>query len=116
MEYRKISVVIPAYNEEGTIRDVVSRVKSVELPLGLEKEIVVVKDEFRGWPNLSETQKMSGQEAATYVKSLRTHEKPNNGSTYRFKAYESAVVLEIKGSDDFGRFTRKITVCPTREA
>ncbi|HLD85226.1 MAG TPA: hypothetical protein VI968_01590 [archaeon] len=79
-------------------------------------EIVVVKDEFRGWPNLSETQKMSGQEAATYVKSLRTHEKPNNGSTYRFKAYESAVVLEIKGSDDFGRFTRKITVCPTREA
>lgn len=44
MKYKKVSIVIPAYNEEGTIRDVVSRVQSVQLPHGLQKEIIVVDD------------------------------------------------------------------------
>ncbi len=36
----KISVVIPVYNEVGTIREIVSRVQAV----GLEKEIIIVDD------------------------------------------------------------------------
>lgn len=38
----KLSIVIPVYNEEGTARAVIEKVKS--LPLPLEKEIIVVDD------------------------------------------------------------------------
>jgi glycosyltransferase involved in cell wall biosynthesis len=37
----KLSVVIPVYNEKGTIEEIVKRVKAVE---GIEKEIVIVDD------------------------------------------------------------------------
>jgi glycosyltransferase involved in cell wall biosynthesis len=37
----KLSIVIPAYNEKKTIREIVSRVKAVP---GIEKEIVIVDD------------------------------------------------------------------------
>jgi glycosyltransferase involved in cell wall biosynthesis len=39
----KLSVIIPVYNEESTIGEVIERVLAVSLP-GLEKEIVVVND------------------------------------------------------------------------
>lgn len=39
--YTKVSVVIPAYNEVGTIREIVERSKKADV-LGLEKEIIVV--------------------------------------------------------------------------
>lgn len=39
----KLSVVIPVYNEEKTVADILERVRAVELP-GLEQEIVVVND------------------------------------------------------------------------
>src|SRR5690349_15604531 len=39
----KLSVVIPAYNERRTIRDLVSAVAAVNLP-GLDREIVIVDD------------------------------------------------------------------------
>ncbi|MEM1658195.1 MAG: glycosyltransferase family 2 protein [Candidatus Jordarchaeales archaeon] len=38
----KVSIIIPCFNEEGTISEVIERVKKVDL--GLEKEIVVVDD------------------------------------------------------------------------
>lgn len=38
---RKLSVVIPVYNEKGTVRTIIDRVKAVE---GVEKEIVLVED------------------------------------------------------------------------
>lgn len=38
----KVSIIIPCFNEEGTISEVIERVKRVDL--GLEKEIVVVDD------------------------------------------------------------------------
>ncbi len=38
----KVSIIIPCFNEEETISEVIKRVKSVEL--GVEKEIVVVDD------------------------------------------------------------------------
>src|SRR5258706_1866387 len=43
---RKLTVVIPAYNEERTIADVLRRVKDVEIG-GLEREIIVVDDGSR---------------------------------------------------------------------
>jgi glycosyltransferase involved in cell wall biosynthesis len=39
-----LSVIIPAYNEQATIRRVLQRVQAVELLQGVEREIVVVND------------------------------------------------------------------------
>ena len=41
--YAKLSIIIPVYNEEKTIADVVARVSAVSLP-GLEKEIIITDD------------------------------------------------------------------------
>jgi len=41
-EYRKLSVVIPVYNERNTVVESIRRVREVDLPL--EREIVVVDD------------------------------------------------------------------------
>lgn len=41
---KKLSVVIPAYNEEATIENILERVTSVKLIHGIEKEILVVND------------------------------------------------------------------------
>jgi len=40
--FKKLSVVIPAYNEANTIAEIIDRVQKVEV--GLEKEIIVVDD------------------------------------------------------------------------
>ena len=40
----KLSVVIPAYNEELTIEAIISKVQEVSLPPGLLREIVIVND------------------------------------------------------------------------
>ncbi len=42
-DYRKVSIVIPIYNERSTIEQVLSQVKSAST-LGLEKEIILVDD------------------------------------------------------------------------
>ncbi len=43
----KLSVVIPAFNEESTIAQIVEKVRAVPLPGGLLKEIVIVNDGSR---------------------------------------------------------------------
>ena len=40
----KLSIIIPVYNEKNTILDCIERVRSVALPLGFEKEIIIVDD------------------------------------------------------------------------
>jgi len=40
----KLSIVIPAYNEESTIEEVISKVRAVPLPGRLSREIVIVND------------------------------------------------------------------------
>ena len=40
----KLSIIVPAYNEEKTIRSVLEKLRSVELIGGFQKEIVVVND------------------------------------------------------------------------
>lgn len=42
----KLSIIIPAYNEEETIREIIGRVKAAD-SLGLEKEIIVVDNNSR---------------------------------------------------------------------
>ena len=44
MVYKRVSVIIPAHNEEATIGNVIQKVQSVILPNGIEKEIIVVDD------------------------------------------------------------------------
>ena len=40
----KLSIVIPVYNEEGTITELLEKVSAVELPKGIRKEIIIVND------------------------------------------------------------------------
>ncbi len=40
----KLSVVIPVYNEEATVEEILGRVRAVELPGAMERELVVVND------------------------------------------------------------------------
>ena len=40
----KLSIVIPAYNEEPTIHHILDKVKTVDLIGGFEKEVVIVDD------------------------------------------------------------------------
>lgn len=41
---KKLSIVIPAYNEENTILEILAKVTSVELIDGITKEIIIVND------------------------------------------------------------------------
>lgn len=43
LEIMKLSILIPCYNEERTILEIIKRVKEVPLP-ELEKEIIIVDD------------------------------------------------------------------------
>jgi glycosyltransferase involved in cell wall biosynthesis len=40
----KLSIVVPVYNERGTIRDILFRIEKAALPVGWTKEIIVVDD------------------------------------------------------------------------
>lgn len=44
MEFKKLSIVIPAYNEERTIHLILDRIKKVNLIGGLEKEVILTND------------------------------------------------------------------------
>jgi glycosyltransferase involved in cell wall biosynthesis len=41
---RKLSVVVPVYNERNTLVEIIRRIRAVELPDGIEAEIVIVDD------------------------------------------------------------------------
>lgn len=44
MSLQKLSILIPAYNEENTIQLILDKVREVELTEGVQKEIVIVND------------------------------------------------------------------------
>ena len=41
---KRLSIIIPAYNEGKTIHQILDRIKSVQLPQNIEKEIIIVND------------------------------------------------------------------------
>lgn len=41
---KKLSVIIPVYNEAGTIGEILDKVQKAPLPSGVEKEIIIVDD------------------------------------------------------------------------
>lgn len=43
-EFKKITILVPVYNEERTVQELLEKVKQAPLPPGLEKEILVVDD------------------------------------------------------------------------
>lgn len=61
----KVSIIIPAYNEESTIREILKRVRAVNL----DKEIIVVND-----GSIDNTSKMIQKEKRKDIK-IFTHEK-----------------------------------------
>jgi len=40
----KLSIIIPAYNEEATIDEIIAKVKAAPLPTGFSREIIIVND------------------------------------------------------------------------
>ena len=44
MQFSKLSIVIPAYNEGGTIHHILNKVKAVQLINNLKKEVIIVND------------------------------------------------------------------------
>lgn len=42
--YRKLSVVVPVFNERNTVVEILRRIRAVELPTGLDLEVIVVDD------------------------------------------------------------------------
>lgn len=44
VDFKKLSIVIPAYNEGPTIHHILNRIKAVDLPNGIEKELIIVND------------------------------------------------------------------------
>ena len=40
----KLSIIVPAYNEESTIEELISKVRAASLPEGISREIVIVND------------------------------------------------------------------------
>ena len=44
MNFKKLSIIIPAYNEGATIHLILDKVKAVDLVGGIEKEIIIVND------------------------------------------------------------------------
>jgi glycosyltransferase involved in cell wall biosynthesis len=41
---RKLSVIVPVFNERNTVVEVVRRMRAVELPDGIEREIIIIDD------------------------------------------------------------------------
>ncbi|MFA5411257.1 MAG: glycosyltransferase family 2 protein [Candidatus Omnitrophota bacterium] len=40
----KLSIIIPVYNEERFVKTVINKIKSVELPKGMDRELIIIDD------------------------------------------------------------------------
>ncbi len=72
--FNKLSVLIPAYNEEHTICEILDRILEVELIHGIKKEIIIVND-----ASTDQTQRVIDEYIASHSnKSIRTFNQPIN--------------------------------------
>jgi len=69
----KLSVIIPVYNEEGTIREIINQVRAVDLG-DIEKEIIVVDD-----GSTDRTREILAEEVAKYEGKHEGHEGEHEG-------------------------------------
>jgi glycosyltransferase involved in cell wall biosynthesis len=44
MDFKLLTIIIPAYNEENSIENILTKLCGIELPNGIQKEIIVVND------------------------------------------------------------------------
>lgn len=44
MKFKKLSIIIPAYNEGKTIHNILNKIKNIDLIEGIEKEVIIVND------------------------------------------------------------------------
>jgi len=68
---QKLSIVIPAYNEAGTIHKILDKIRSVDLIGGMEKEVIVVNDCSRD--NTSEVIRKYQVDYSDFNLSLENH-------------------------------------------
>jgi len=61
----KLSIIIPVYNEESTVEEILRRVKKAPLPKGISKEIIVVDDKSSD-KSLSILRKIDGIKLITH--------------------------------------------------
>lgn len=93
----KLSILIPAYNEQATIREVLARVRAVALEGFDEKEIIVVDD-----CSTDSTPELLAEEQATYgdLQIVRHAQNEGKGAAVR-KALEHATgdVMLVQDAD-----------------
>lgn len=68
----KLSIVIPVYNEEQTVHEVIERVLSVDLG-GLDREVIVVDD-----GSTDQTARVVDEAATVFAGRVQTHHSPIN--------------------------------------
>ncbi|MCX8035295.1 MAG: glycosyltransferase family 2 protein [Candidatus Dojkabacteria bacterium] len=73
---KKLSIIMPAYNEEKTLRAIVEKVIEVKLPDGFEKEIIIVNDCSK-----DKTKEIAEELAKTYNNIILTNNPQNMGKS-----------------------------------
>ncbi len=71
---KKLSIIIPAYNEEKTIHLILDKVMNVELINGIEKEIIIIDDCSKD-QTLDAIKKYIQARKLEYIITLLTHER-----------------------------------------
>ncbi len=77
---KKISFIIPVWNEEATLESLVERVLSVELPSGFEKEIILINDGSK-----DRSPEIIDNLAKKYKEVKNFHNEKNSGKTQTVK-------------------------------
>jgi glycosyltransferase involved in cell wall biosynthesis len=93
----KLSIIIPVYNEAGTVGAVIDKVREIDFGGGLEKEIIVVND------GSSDGTRQALARFENGVPGVRVHHSPVNlgkGSSVRIGfSYASGDIVTIQDAD-----------------